>query len=106
MRTTRCAVRSLLMMSTCVARLAGVKMPTTGSGDLTSTSTVVVAVYFFGNNSATIMTVPAVARATSSISFQCARRMDKTCEGFMNTPLKQALVHIQDVVRQNRIVEV
>ncbi len=78
---TRRATRSLVMMSTWVAMMAGLAMPpimapVMGSG-LMSTTTLAVAVYFLGSTRLSTTAVSTVRLNTRAESFQRARRMDR-----------------------------
>ena len=55
--------------------MPAIMTPVTGSGDLTSTTTAVLAVYCLGSNRLTVTVVPTVTTKASRATSQRARRM-------------------------------
>src|SRR5262245_24272655 len=98
--------RSLLMISSCDARLAGMRSMVTGSGDLVSTPSEVEAVYCLGSVRITGTAIIRVASMRPSASFQRTRDMKKYCRRFISAVrLEQALAHVQHVVGPGRLFQ-
>ena len=108
--TTRCATRSLLMISIWVAIYPGVRepgntIPTRGSGDLTSITTAVKAVYCFGRIRLT--TSVGLIRKETQGAHLVAGPKDKQklweCHRLVRCYLENTFAHINDVVGLHRI---